>query len=71
MFNEKKLLSDLQALPPDKQLEVADFVAGLKSRAVKKGPVKSLAGLWKEDDHNLDLETIQQNRKEMFKHFIW
>ena len=62
MFNEKKLISDIQTLPPEKQIEVIDFVEWLKSKSSRQTPFHSLAGLWEKYHHDLDDKAIDSKR---------
>lgn len=56
-------------LPPEKQLEVLDFLESLRTRTQKRGPLRSPAGLLKGLGINLSEEDIAEARREMWGNF--
>ncbi len=56
-------------LPPEKQLQVLDFLESLSKRIVKKKPLRSPAGLLKDLGINLSEEDIAEARREMWGNF--
>jgi uncharacterized protein DUF2281 len=56
-------------LPPEKQLEVLDFLEALRTRAQRKGPLRSPAGLLKDLRIDLSEEDITEARRELWSTF--
>ncbi len=54
-------------LPPEKQIEVLDFVEFIHAREGHKRPRRSLAGLWQGFD--ISTEDIEEARREMWGNF--
>ena len=56
-------------LPPEKQLEVLDFLEFLRMRTPKKRPLRSPAGLLEDLGIDLSAEDIAAARREMWSRF--
>ena len=56
-------------LPPEKQLEVLDFLDFLRTRVPKKGPLRSPAGLLKGLGIDISEADIAEARREMWGNF--
>ena len=69
MSIEQSVLEKMQALPPDKQQEVLDFVEFLQHKSSTKRPRRSLKGLWADLGVDITEEDIDEVRKEMWKDF--
>jgi mRNA-degrading endonuclease RelE of RelBE toxin-antitoxin system len=69
MTIEEKVLEKLRELPPEKQKEVLEFVKSLEENGERKGPLKSLEGLWEEYDIHITEEDIAEMRREMWGNF--
>jgi len=69
MSIEQQVLEKLRDLPPEKQKEVLDFVDSLKEKNGAKKPLRSLRGLWKDQNINLTEEDIAKARREMWGNF--
>lgn len=69
MSIDESFLEKLRQLPPDKQLEVLDFVEFLqKKHATQITPRRSVKGLWADLGCHITEEDIAEARAEMFKH---
>lgn len=44
MIQDRELLAEFHALPPDKQVEVIDFIGYLKSKVQQSAPQKASRG---------------------------
>ncbi len=58
-----------KVLPPEKQQEVLDFLEFLHERQRRKGPLRSLRGLWKDLGPGISAEEIDEARREMWGKF--
>ena len=69
MTVKQQVLEKLRALPPEKQMEVLDFVDFLKQKKGTKKPRRGLRGLWKDLNIDITEEDIAQARREMWGNF--
>ena len=69
MSIEQSILEKMRGLPPDKQIEVLDFVEFLSHRSQVKQPRRSLKGLWADLAIDITEEDIAAVRKEMWENF--
>ena len=53
-------------LPPEKQLEVLDFLEFVRTRTRRRRPLRSPAGLWKDLGINLSEADIAAARREIW-----
>jgi len=69
MTIEEKVLEKLRGLPPDKQVEVLEFLESLQPDGTVKAPLRSFEGIW--EDLNIDIteEDIAEARREMWGNF--
>lgn len=67
MTIEEKVVETLRELPPEKQQEVLEFVASLKTSTVT--PLRSLQGLRADLDIDITEEDISEARREMWGNF--
>lgn len=63
------MIEQYEKLPPDKQLEVIDFIEFLAARARKKQPYPSLRGLWADLGFDITEDDIREARQEMWGNF--
>ena len=61
----------VEALPPEKQEEVLDFVEFVRSRPdhQQRGALKSIRGLWKDSGIHVSEEDLRKARREMWGNF--
>ena len=69
MTVEETVLEKLRELPPDKKLEVLDFVESLQRKSAAKQPRRSLRGLWADLGPPVTAEEIAEARREMWGNF--
>lgn len=69
MTIEEQVLEKLRELPPEKQKEVLEFVASLKSENSSQKPLRSLRGLWADLNIHITEEDIAEARREMWGNF--
>lgn len=69
MSIDEEVLGKLQALPPDKQQEVLDFVEFLGGKGRPMNPKQRLRGLCADLGVHLSTEEIDQARCEMWAQF--
>ncbi len=63
----QKLLEKVTQLPPERQLEVLDFVEFIESRTAKKQPLRDPEGLFADIASNLTFEEIKEARRAGWK----
>jgi hypothetical protein len=56
-------------LPAEKQREVLNHAARLRDEAGKKGPFKSVKGLWADLGISLSPDEIEENQRDMWRNF--
>jgi hypothetical protein len=68
---EQAIVERVKHLPPDKQRAVLDFAESLQENghAKRRGPLKSLEGLWADLHVNVTDEDIAEARREMWGNF--
>jgi hypothetical protein len=69
MTIEQQVLEKLRDLPPEKQMEVLDFVDFLNEKNGPKKPLRSLLGLWADLNIHITEEDIAEARREMWGNF--
>lgn len=69
MATTDTMVEQFEKLPPEKQLEVIDFIEFLAERARTKQPYPSLCGLWANLGFDITEEDIREARKEMWGNF--
>jgi hypothetical protein len=69
MSLEQAILEIIHALPPDKQREVFDYAASLRTESTKKPPFRSIEGLWAHLGISLSAEEIEENQREVWRNF--
>ena len=69
MSIEQQVLEKVRDLPPEKQMEVLDFVELLKEKDGPKKSLRSLLGLWGDLKIHITEEDIAQARREMWGNF--
>jgi hypothetical protein len=70
MTIEQQVLEKLRDLPPEKQMEVLDFVDFLTEKnGGPKKPLRSLLGLWSDLNIHITEEDIVEARREMWDNF--
>ena len=67
MSIEKSVLERLSQLPLEKRQEVLDFVEFLETKSRKKGPRRSLKGLWAGLGTRITARDIAEVRREMWR----
>lgn len=67
MSIEKSVLERLGQLPLEKRQEVLDFVEFLETKSRKKGPRRSLKGLWAGLGTKIRARDIAEVRREMWR----
>jgi hypothetical protein len=66
---EDAIREKVRSLPPDKRLEVLDFIEFLEHKAAAGRPLRSLRGLWADLGPGPTEEEIDEARKEMWGNF--
>jgi len=69
MTLEQQLLQKLRGLPPEKQKEVLNFVDTLKNNNGTDKPLRSLLGLWANQDIRITEKDMTEARREMWGSF--
>jgi hypothetical protein len=69
MSLEQAILEAVRTLPAEKQREVLNHAARLRDEAGKKGPFKSVKGLWADLGISLSSEEIDGNQREIWRNF--
>ena len=69
MSLERAILTELLALPPEKQREIYEHAKRLRGETAKRPPFKSIEGLWDDLGISLSAEEIEENQREMWKNF--
>jgi hypothetical protein len=69
MSLEQAILEAVRALPAEKQQEVLDHAARLRSESVRKMPFKSVKGLWADLSISLSADEIDENQRSMWRSF--
>ncbi len=69
MSLERAILTELLALPPEKQREIYEHAKRLRGETAKRPPFKSIEGLWDDLGISLSAEEIEENQHEMWKSF--
>ncbi len=69
MSLEQAILTELLALPPEKQREIYEHAKRLRGETAKRPPFKSIEGLWDDLGISLSAEEIEENQREMWKNF--
>jgi hypothetical protein len=69
MSLEQAILEIVHALPPDKQREVFDYAASLRTESAKTPPFRNIEGLWANLGISLSAEEIDENQREMWRNF--
>lgn len=69
MTVEQEVVEKLRDLPPDKQVEVLDFVEFLRQRNGGKRPRRNLEGIWSDLNVDITEEDIDDVRREMWANF--
>ena len=62
----EEVLRKVEALPPDKQVKVLEYVQTLAAQAAVQPPRRSLRGLWKGMGFDVTDEDIAEARREMW-----
>jgi hypothetical protein len=66
---QETVLDKLQALSPEQQVKVLDFVESLQNPSPAPTPRKSLYGLWADFEFDITEEDIAEMRQEMWGNF--
>jgi hypothetical protein len=66
---QETVLDKLQALSPEQQVKVLDFVDSLQPQSSVPTPRKSLYGLWAGSEFDISEEDIAELRQEMWGSF--
>ncbi len=69
MIIEQAVLENFRQLPPDKQLEVLDFIQFLRQKTQPQKPHRSLRGLWSDLGIDITEADIREIRQEMWGNF--
>jgi len=72
MSLEEAILEAVRTLPAEKQQEVLNHAARLRDEADeagRKGPFKSVRGLWVDLGISLSPEEIEENQRELWRNF--
>lgn len=69
MAIEQAVAAKLKLLPPEKQIEVLDFIEFLQQKNRGNSKRHSLKGLWADLNIEISEEDIAEVRKEMWKKF--
>jgi len=69
MTMEQMVMERFRALPPDRQLEVSDFVEFLQQKSAQGKPLNDPEGLWKGSCSDITLDEMTEARREMWGNF--
>ena len=69
MTIQQAVSAKLKSLPPEKQIEVLDFIEFLQQKNRGNGKRHSLKGLWADFNIEISEQDIAEVRKEMWEKF--